>query len=150
NRGRGAIPRTMVRVSPAACSTSTAVTSPMIKGVGTPSLLTRTLTGVTSWRPPGSSTESGEPLKTSLNWDGTNMMLSTSTDPSALLTSGLRGAPMTRPWHWELVTPKLMAARPSRQRLRLAPVGHDKHRAHLDAHRIIDVVGLGQSPPFVG
>src|SRR5436305_11155457 len=137
------MPRTTVRVSPAACSTSTAVTSPVINGMGTPSLLTRTLTGVTSCKPPGSSTRSGLPRKTSLNWEGTNMVLSTSTDTRAPLTSGLRGTKPTRTWHWELVTVKLIGAPPSRQGFRLAPVRYDQDCAHLDAHWIVDVVGLG-------
>ena len=48
--------------------------------MGTPLSLAVTVTGVASWRPPGSSTSSGIPLKTSRNWDGTNMVLSTSAD----------------------------------------------------------------------
>jgi hypothetical protein len=73
------MPRTTVSVSPLSYSTSTEVISPVMRGVGTPSWLTVTVTGVASCKPPGRRISSGIPTNNSLNWDGTNIVLSTST-----------------------------------------------------------------------
>src|SRR5438309_8795174 len=144
------MPRTMVSVSPSLCSTSTAVISPVLNGVGAPSIGAVMATRTASCMPPMRRMSSGLPRKTRRNCDGTNMVLSTSAPASLLSTSGLSGAPATRISHWVVdVSVMLMRNRPSREVLCFAPIGNGDDGAVLDAQRIVDAVGLGQRPPLV-
>ena len=74
---------------------------------------------------------SGMPRKTNRNWDGTNMVLSTSAETSKALTSGSSGASMTRISHWVLVVLKLTARSP-----------HDRVSASRRSGTISTVPGL--------